>query len=392
MPSLSKRMKTLNLVAAVDLHELTNVPCFEPTTAYAVMGLTNAHAKHTTGAFPITNNKATFPSNRPVKFTFKTQMDKSSGIQAKYLHITFFTKLQSGERGKPTKLGDITINLIEFVKSDSDEVRFLLENSKSNAIAKLFISVKANDGLDDFSTPSSSHLKSFNSTLESSIHQKLSSQTNPSTSLSYNLPMMSVKSPLTIDGSLMGHQGGGGSSMKSSLHDTHSLMVKALDESIDDHDSNELLNKLFNKTYRFTWQLQDHGYDEFTPSECIRDIVERNGNGWKKNDEGFDMIDIVQTEYWDKLNNTKRNLKSTQADTGVLDEDDDEWADFDFDDPLKELDEDEEETVSDDEEYYDLYNPTTAGHLGAKKSFNHRVKPLSEIQVRDDLRSWNINV
>lgn len=393
-------MKTLNLLAIVNLHELNNVPNFEPTKTYAVISINNSHSKFTSKQVDIVNNKGKFP-DEPFKFEFKSQTDKNGSIQTRYLQITFFTKISSNSTQKPSKLGNVNINLIDFIKSDNQEVRFLLENSKSNAIIKLSIVVKADDGLDDISLPIS-HFKNFNSTIESTIQQKLSKPTQ-SPSISCNLPMGSttsqyskLKSASTTKSSPIDSK----SSMASSANDTHSMMTQALNDLIGDEKSNEILNKLFNKTYRFTWQLQEHGYDEFTPIECIKDIVERNGNGWKKNDEGFDMIDIVQTEYWDRLNNKKRIKHQSNASTKDDDDDDDEWAEFDVEDETssKRLDQvvdvnqDDDNDSIDDDEYYDLYNPNGRGSNGLKKSYNHRVKPLSEIQVRDDLRSWNINV
>lgn len=353
-------MRTLNLVAAVEIHELTNVPSFEPTKVYAV--LTQGIHKSTSKLADIVNNKASFPADT-IQIPFKAHMDQNKGIQTKYLDITLFTRQQSG---KPSKLGNVNVNLAEFVTAQhGEELRFLLDNSKSNAILKLAIRVSSNDGIDQV-LPAKHPQRS---PLSLSVPM-----TPVSNSIRCDLPM--AKSPTQASHMLDKPQ----ESKTSLMGDTHSLMVEALDQSLG-QDSNDMLNRLFNKTYRFTWQLQDHGYDEFTPSECIRDIVAHNGNGWKKNDEGFDMIDIVQTEYWDRVNNSKHH-KST---LGVNDEDD-EWAEFDYEDAKHE---DESEEAGDEDEYYELYNQ---GGAATKKSFNKRVKPLSEVQVREDLRSWNVHI
>lgn len=384
-------MKSANLEAKITLDDLSNVPSFGDSHVSATMGL-EGHAAHQSHhqsmpVYPVKQNKVSFNSEKVYSFPIRVNMDSQGNLQPRVLKIVIFIVSPTN---KKSQIGSVEINLCQYVSANSDLLPFkmLLDNSKTNAILKGTIQIESSDS---FVSPSS--LVGLGSPAQQRTLKSLSmskSSTQQSTKMDYR------KKP-TTEGSILDSKmlkkSASEARKVNHFNDTHALMVQALDDSLS---SDELLNKLFNNTFRFSWKLSNNQYEEYTPSECIRDIVERNGNGWKKNDEGFDMIDIVQTEYWDKINNkhkgTKNNVVTDRKGHHTYevsnpdhheDDEDDEWNEFDM---LDEDDEAEEEgegaNGSDDDEHIAFTQKYTR---------SRRVKPLSEIQVREDLRSWHIS-
>lgn len=187
---------------------------------------------------------------------------------------------------------------------------------------------------------------------------------------------------------------------------TQTMMNDACESAVNDVS---LLDDLINKTYRFTWQLKCTSYEEFTPAECVKDIIERNGNGWKKNDEGVDLVDVVENEF--KENSVQQRNKSslfslnTSEDLRQRDHrEPDIFSEFKgFESvQLNESDEDSDEfdhrhghghghgrgALDDDSDsiFYSYYSRDR--HDASKIK---RYKPLTEAEVREDLRSWHIS-
>lgn len=182
---------------------------------------------------------------------------------------------------------------------------------------------------------------------------------------------------------------------------TQTMMNEACESAINDIS---LLDDLINKTYRFTWQLRDSLYDEFTPAECVKDIIERNGNGWRKNDEGVDMVDVVENEFRESsiAHRNRSSLYAINNDNhtrGKHSGEPDIFAEFKGFENVQALNSDDDD--SDDSEFI-----RGRGRLGGdddsvfysyytgdkRKNKVKRYKPLTEAEVREDLRSWHITV
>lgn len=174
------------------------------------------------------------------------------------------------------------------------------------------------------------------------------------------------------------------------------MMNEACDEAIKD---NSLLDELINKTYRFTWQLKSVQYEEFTPIECIKDIIEHNGNGWRKNEEGFDMVDVIENEFREsrlplnfKENNDEFDKKINDHKYGgeydifaeFKQDKDFNLLDNNSDDSSSNNDDSGSESSDSDDIFYSYYKGTR--HKSKIKKF----KPLTEAEVREDLRSWKV--
>lgn len=282
------------------------------------------------------------------------------------------------------------------------------------------------------------HALSTSNTNDSVDSGSLSSPTSPSTKVGGKAKLFGGMSPMfqpnthstTRVASTDSVRGGGGATSDEKnikTIDTQTMMNDACENAIND---TSLLDELINKTYRFTWQLKNSEYEEFTPSECVKDIIEKNGNGWKKNDEGVDMVDVMENEFQEstmmKRNQstsfTFNNLvkKGNQMST-MTDNDDDNLKHINF-HGLGEYgksglvagfedyedDEDSTDTGSDDDPYIpyhrrkghgyesdddssDIFNTYYRGNKH-KNSRVVRFRPLTEAEVREDLRSWHISV
>ncbi|GAV30342.1 hypothetical protein PMKS-003853 [Pichia membranifaciens] len=183
---------------------------------------------------------------------------------------------------------------------------------------------------------------------------------------------------------------------------TQTMMNDACESAVNDVS---LLDDLINKTYRFTWQLKCTSYEEFTPAECVKDIIERNGNGWKKNDEGVDLVDVVENEFKES-SVQKRNRSSLFSLNNSVDlhqrnhREPDIFSEFKGLESvqLQESDEDSDDLdhrhghgrggLDDDSDsvIYSYYSIDRRDNSKVK-----RYKPLTEAEVREDLRSWHIS-
>lgn len=525
----------------LEIVELINVPMFDDTECYIVSTVSNDKIKnnykklhlssYTTSSVPIKNHRVKFGSVGIHKTEFRLQAQSSSKselLSDKWLCVSFMLKHENHHE----LLGTLTLNLTEYVNSrNKQELRFLLENSKTNTIVKLNLLICHLDhdenityqtsrerqsprniqspNLMNLSSPKSTsaeiskmerklsltRTRTPQSSLASSITGTRTSQSSLASSLNnnsnnsnnqqtripspkvqkgigsildhemtrnnsisignYNTTNGSIPSPRSSKSFLMSpikvrsrSTNGISTTTKNNINnnnnltklnevkeiDTQLLMNKACESAVNDVS---LLDELINKTYRFTWQLRTTEYEEYTPSECVKDIIEKNGNGWKKNDEGIDMVDVVENEFKESTlmhrnrsslfsysnnnnndnsdNNNINNKNSNNNDSDNNNNSSDSNSKKTYLDVFEEFKNVErlvqgsdDDDSDEDGEFYNKYgnnlakdnSKTTASDIfdayykgnGHNSSKAKRYKPLSESEVREDLRSWHITV
>lgn len=488
-------MRRINFSLETEILELINVPMFDGTPCFMVCTVSNSKLKsnykilhtsnYTSPVVDIKNHRAKFGKAGQYSTAFRIQAQTNSKgelLSDKWLCISFLIK----HNKRQELLGSLTVNLTDYINEKSKkEVRFLLENSKTNSIVKLSIFIKHltddgsilyqtsktssgtvsdNNGLcSDLSvmntiseSPNVSPTKSVGKSLRvpsptvqkhsENILEKVLSKTSHTMSNASNISISTDTStgnnnPTNYNNSINSNAYSGAASngslitggsksptssrfgravttSMSRMHvegstskkddsykelNTQSLMNEAYEAATKE---TSLLDELINKSYRFSWQLRCIPYEEFTPVECVRDIVEKNGNGWKKNEEGIDMIDIVENEYreYSMPNNEagyllqNRNAPSKNSDSisaKYSSHDADIFADFrggehsqheGYSDNLHLQTDSESESDSDD-----LFNAYYKNNMQRPTKIK-RFKPLTEAEVREDLRSWHIGV
>ncbi|OWB81481.1 hypothetical protein B5S33_g98 [[Candida] boidinii] len=137
--------------------------------------------------------------------------------------------------------------------------------------------------------------------------------------------------------------------------------------------NNPLLSSLINKTYQFSWMKSDDINDnEFTPLECVQDICEHNGTGWRRNEEGNAYIDLIRHSR--SRNNRSYNKNGRRGDAGHRNGNynyyrdpyfDDDYSDGDFDDGNS--DSDAESRYSNGPHFYVHGRRSTEGRRGTSK-------------------------
>lgn len=407
----------------------------------------------------VKNHRVKFGVNGKHKADFKLQAQTNSMgdvISDKWLCISFLLKYENTQE----LLGVLNINLADYVnETKRKDLRFLLERSKTNTIVKLNILIDHMDHDEGITYQTSSNrttsseipsLSSEKCALQASGFLSISKSNKNMNDLSINniddqLSLSRTRTPISNNSGRSGssfipspkavninkNTGNGrildnilsknerinrlnSTSPKSSVInnqslamsnlsgrngsvkkvDTQNMMNKACESALSD---NSMLDELISKTFRFMWQLKSVRYEEFTPAECVKDIVEHNGNGWRKNDEGFDMVDVIENEFreaeaiknsnnWFALhaNNQQNDQYNSSKGKNI-------FANFEnfenFDGEYNNLDDDTDEESGDDDVFRSYYKGTRA-----KSTRTKRFKPLTESEVRDDLRSWHISV
>lgn len=152
-------------------------------------------------------------------------------------------------------LGSVTINLVEYINQDQVAItdKFLLQKSKVNSILSLTIKMELLRGsFDDFLIPT-----------------KLGS-------LPYSVP--NIMEDQMDNNSFQIHN----NSIENGFINKHSIAI-----------INPLIERLYQKTFRLPW---DPRPGEFTPKECIEDIM-KGGDGWAKNEKGICLFDSEIYQY-----------------------------------------------------------------------------------------------
>jgi hypothetical protein len=430
-------MKRITFQLEAQINELINVPMFDDTKCFMVCTISNDKLKnnykglhvssYTSAAVPIKNHRAKFGDTGIYNCEFKLQtqsFSKGDVLSDKWFTISFLIKHGNNQE----LLGKVSLNLSEFVNDKKQRnLRFLLERSKTNTIVKLslFIRHLSDDENIVYQTSKDSPTNQlFNEGPlgRSMTKSSLSSPTNrrnvplPSASSSNGAIMDRVLSTKSSNKSIpppsqKSIKSAKSTMLMSSINNVNSNQNSNIDNRIIHNDlqtqkiMNEaceaaineasLLDELINKTYRFTWQLKSVKYEEYTPAECVRDIIEKNGNGWKKNEEGVDMVDVVENEFKEssQINRDEGLFSSNNVDKNIpnkmkYSDDTDifaEFQNFQNSDNNNESDMNNSDSDSDDI-FYSYYKESRR-----KNSKVKRFKPLTEAEVRDDLRSWHIS-
>ncbi|GMG21145.1 unnamed protein product [Ambrosiozyma monospora] len=74
-------------------------------------------------------------------------------------------------------------------------------------------------------------------------------------------------------------------------------------------------HSILDKTFRFSCDLANIKYEEFTPRECIEDITVYKGLGWKRDELGHLMIDLLKETVGD-LNEKRKKKESGRCGCG----------------------------------------------------------------------------
>ncbi|GMM29775.1 hypothetical protein DAMA08_025200 [Martiniozyma asiatica (nom. inval.)] len=367
------------------LQELSNVPHFSNSKCYAQVIL--GHHKLITDQVELHSHKAVF-AKKPIRLSYK---DTDNMIT-----IIYYVS----NDGKSQKLGQIVVPI-----GNANNNRFLLQQSRTNSIAKISLNIeggnlKGSEGSENgiVSSQSMNPVNSVKNRLFSkstSIHSPgASSATSNSISKISNLNQSDSISKTfdnTIDRALKfncsdlplptANTLSGDANTKKFDGNIQSQALNAIEPSI--------LDALINRTYQFTWKSQ---YKEFTPSECIADIVLHNGNGWKKNDEGVDLVDVNLQEVKIGKGDTRR-CQNKHGDSYYItlsdnESDEDEFVEFEL--PDIKVQNGSTESVN-HSQFKEHENDHEHDHEQAKELQVKRVRPLDESEVREGLASWHIS-
>lgn len=394
------------------VRELVNVPLFDGAEVYIVWAISGSpvsgqrmhgHLSTTVNeGVRVHNHRVSFEKHGDISGTFKVQVkgnrrDETVEAEDKWLGVQFMMK----RKGKGNKrksscghdevLGVVNLNLLEFMNDwDRKEMRLLLEESKTNSIAKMSAWVKPVDGDESVKYHASAGSRGSTAVVGSSFDEGMfgHSTTTPTmttttmtTTTASSVPMPKALASMDANGNVADAEEAEVSA------DTQTMMIRACEAALQD---TSIVNELLSNTYRFTWQLKTHRYKEFSPTECVRDIVERNGNGWKKNEEGLNMIDVVVADEVERSHGSKN---------GGYSDADEEWEiERDAAGVFEELSEQEQELGEEQELEEELDSEAVEDELfkiyyrSSKKNNVRRLKPLSEADVREDLRSWHVSV
>ncbi|CCD25223.1 uncharacterized protein NDAI_0E04060 [Naumovozyma dairenensis CBS 421] len=211
-------------------------------------------------------------------------------------------------------LGSITIDITEYVKPNEMAFtnRFLLQDSKINSIINVSLQLKIFRGsYNDFNCNKfftngqlSNNAQNYTSQgdtlqsdrgggggsggitdiLETNSNQSSSNigNTNTESSTSFNMSNGRFTNNTNNSSRSTGAYTSSATTTSSSF-DNNKYIKSTISNSMK-----PLIEKLYEKTFQLSW---DPRPNEFTPKECINDIL-NGGNGWAKNEKGINLIDL----------------------------------------------------------------------------------------------------
>lgn len=236
-----------------------------------------------------------------VYFEFLEDVTKNEQSNGKLNHHSHtYTQKVTGK----ILLGNVTIDVTHFIDQNGTEFhdRFLLQKSKVNSILSMSIKMQLIRGkFEDFRLTNGEQLLQKNK-LDLSNHMENYSDTssNPMT------PISSLHPPESSDSRLSG-------GVRKTSHLSHPKTIHMHGETLASLTiSNQLVEKLYQKTFKFPW---DPRPGEYTPQECVEDILE-GGNGWAKNEKGINLIDLEALQITD-LGNDDYLLASLLDQQGI---------------------------------------------------------------------------
>lgn len=271
---------------------------------------TNHQSKGTTERIFVKNHRAKWNYTVEPPIKLKLQVDKNKTLSKKILvvevYFEFLEELNKNEHpegrfshhnhaytqkvsGK-ILLGNVSIDVTNFIDQNGTEFhdRFLLQKSKVNSILSMSIKMQLLRGkFDDFTLPNGEQLsQKIKANLENFTDN------NSDTSSNVTSPLSSVHPPDSA-----------GSRVSSTTHKTshlaHPKLTHQPGETLASLTiSNPVVEKLYQKTFKFPW---DPRPGEYTPQECIEDILD-GGNGWAKNEKGINLIDLETLQITDLVN------------------------------------------------------------------------------------------
>ncbi|CCK68664.1 uncharacterized protein KNAG_0B02220 [Huiozyma naganishii CBS 8797] len=182
-------------------------------------------------------------------------------------------------------LGTVTVNVAEYVRKEEEPItnRFLLKQSKVNSILSVTFQLKVIRGTyRDFKIPSDFSTGQLSSSYQngiSKIFERNSSITSGGSTTGSDLPSMA----------------GGASGLATGATYVSSRGITTIAGHL-----NPLINTLHDRTFQLTW---DPRPNELTPAECVENIL-KGGNGWAKNENGVNLIDIQALKLKDLVENS----------------------------------------------------------------------------------------
>lgn len=292
---------------------------------------------------PVTSNHPDEASNNSEHSTpRKSNIFRSPTLKSTNTSISFSSSASSINYDKktiiPNKitgklfLGHVLVNITEYISPREEPVsnKFLLKDSKINSILTMSFQLKLirgsynefklSDQLSNFYQPGIANFLDNNNANMSIETVTNSSNLNSSTSNSIMLEERNIKSPMSTPLA---------SRFTSSKF---SNVVSSKDIPTASNTMSPLIQSLYEKTFQLPW---DERPNEYTPRECIDDIL-KGGNGWAKNENGINLIDLQalrltsfengrNSNYYNDhsaniINNTGKNKNSNE-----LQDDDNYW-------------------------------------------------------------------
>jgi hypothetical protein len=172
-------------------------------------------------------------------------------------HQTSKSGEELGSSREKSFLGKVHINLAEFAGLDGTQtMRYLLKDSRVNAVLNVEIGMTLVKGdINDYIVPPM-RSKGLTNVFGDSMYESSS----------------------------MGSRHGAASASSPSEQRFHKSSKIA---------SDPIITKMYQKTFEISW---DPRPGEFTADECVDDIM-NGGDGWAKNQEGVDFIDLQMETY-----------------------------------------------------------------------------------------------
>ncbi|CCE65205.1 hypothetical protein TPHA_0K00710 [Tetrapisispora phaffii CBS 4417] len=215
-------------------------------------------------------------------------------------------------------LGTVEINVADYIREDEKFItnRFLLKDSKVNSLLSLSVQLKLIRGsYQEFNLP---HVNFGSGQFPGIFHTSISDILEDSTELGSPTNSLFRNNILSQTQNIYSLQSQRSRSSASSLvsRPSHMRKINSNDDSLhtpmkkgnhfanglprgrnfdyhkyvdeETHEKENVVTQLYNRTFQIPWDLRPN---EYNISECIEDII-GGGNGWAKNEEGVNFIDI----------------------------------------------------------------------------------------------------
>ncbi|EDO19575.1 hypothetical protein Kpol_1018p108 [Vanderwaltozyma polyspora DSM 70294] len=173
-------------------------------------------------------------------------------------------------------MGYVSLNIADYIREDEvySTSRFLLKESKVNSIINMSVRMEIVRGTyNDFAIPRNS---------KSRIHGSLNTDLNDLLEGSTEIASPISSSSRQFGDSTNDANGRPLSMMSSTINNSGSTMSSA--------NMSPLVDQLYQSSFDISW---DPRPGEYTPRDCIDDLL-KGGNGWAKNEEGVNLIDMSE--------------------------------------------------------------------------------------------------